>query len=88
MALTMLVAILLLAATTPAVSAAPQMAEAPANRAPAIRATARATATIRIMQAVRFGPGQMSGADGAVRRKAEVTDSSGHANPAELLEFQ
>lgn len=88
MALAMLGAILLLAASTSAVSAAPQAPELPGSRAPAMRATARATATIRILQAVRFGPGQLSGADGAVRRKAELTDASGHASPAELLEFQ
>lgn len=52
------------------------------------RVTASATATIRIVSGVRFGPNQMSGAAGADRRKARLADADGLLRPAELLEFQ
>ena len=52
------------------------------------RATAQATATIRIVSGVRFGPDKLAGAEGAARRKAVVTDADGLVRPAELLEFQ
>ena len=88
MPVAMLGAILLLAASASAVSAGPEATGQDAGRAPAIRATARATATIRILQAVRFGSDQLSGAEGATRRTTELTDASGRIASAELLEFQ
>jgi hypothetical protein len=50
--------------------------------------TARATASVRIVSGVRFGPGRSDEAPGASRRKALLTDSDGRQRPAELLEFQ
>ena len=60
----------------------------PPGKAGTQRVTAHATATIRIVSGVRFGPNQMSGATGADRRKVQLADANGLARPAELLEFQ
>lgn len=59
-----------------------------AETRPATRSTAHATATIRIVSGVRFGPDQLSGAEGADRRKSVLAGADGLVYPAELLEFQ
>jgi hypothetical protein len=51
-------------------------------------ATARATASVRIVSGVRFGHGRLADAPGAIRRPAMLTDREGRSRPAELLEFQ
>jgi hypothetical protein len=55
---------------------------------PAAGATARATASVRIFGAARFGPGRSEEAPGADRRKAQIIDQQGQPKPAILLEFQ
>jgi hypothetical protein len=68
---------------------------APANPAgspifrPSNAVSARATASIRIVSGVRFGPDHASDdAAGAIRRSARLIDRDGQAQSAELLEFQ
>jgi hypothetical protein len=78
--------ILLAASVSGTALASPAPAES--SPRPRISATAQATATIRVISGVRFGPGQLSGAAGATRRTAVLSDSDGLARPAELLEFQ
>jgi len=51
-------------------------------------ASARATASVRIVSGVRFGHGRSADAPGAIRRPARLTDRNGRSHPAELLEFQ
>jgi len=77
--------ILLLAASVSPIAPASSPAPRPVA---SYRATATATASIRIISGVRFGPGQISGAAGADRRKAQLADADGLIRPAELLEFQ
>lgn len=74
---------LLLASTPP-----PAPAAVPPRPVASRRATATATARIRIISAVKFGPSQLSGAAGADRRTARLTDADGMTRSAELLEFQ
>ena len=52
------------------------------------RATARATVSIRILNAASFGHGIASGTEGAQRRQSRLNDAAGVARNAELLEFQ
>ena len=80
--------VLLAALASPAPPAAGQVAGLSADVGRASRATAYATASIRIVSGVRFGPDQLSGASGADRRKAVLADADGVSHPAELLEFQ
>jgi hypothetical protein len=67
---------------------------APANPArssafrPVSGATARATASIRIISGVRFGSDYSGDAAGAIRRPARLVDRDGQSLSAELLEFQ
>lgn len=80
--------VLLAALASPLVPAMEQAAQPVAETRPVTRATAHATATIRIISGVRFGQNQLSGASGADRRRAVLTDADGLERPAELLEFQ
>ena len=80
--------VLLAAVVSPVPPATGQAAGTIADAGRASRATAYATASIRIVSGVRFGPEQLSGASGADRRKALLTDADGLTRPAELLEFQ
>jgi len=74
----MLGPVLLLAAlASPPTPAAEQAVQPIGEIRPATRATAHATATIRIISGVRFGPGQLSGASGADRRQAVLADADG-----------
>jgi len=78
--------LLLLAA---AFSAQSTSAERPmAKFVPAAGATARATASVRILSAARFGHGRSEEAPGAQRRNAQVADQQGQPHPAIFLEFQ
>jgi hypothetical protein len=80
--------VLLAASASPAPPAVSPAAGTVDNSRPAISATARATVSIRIVSGVRFGSGEVSGADGATRRKAVLADADGSLRPAEILEFQ
>ena len=51
-------------------------------------ASARASASIRIVSGVSVGPGHAHGVPGAARRSAVLTDRHGSSIPAILLEFQ
>ena len=51
-------------------------------------AAARATVSVRIVSAVRFGPGRGEQAAGATRRRVRLTEYDGAVTSAELLEFQ
>ena len=55
---------------------------------PAGGATARATASVRIVSGVSFGAGRSSEAPGASKRKVQLIDQEGQIRSAELLEFQ
>lgn len=79
---------LLAASVSPAPPAVSPAAEAVANNRATISATAHATVSIRIVSGVRFGADEVSGAEGAARRKAVLTGADGSAHPVELLEFQ
>ena len=59
-----------------------------AKFAPTSGATARATASVRIVSGVRFGAGQSVDAPGAILRPAALTDQHGQQQFAKLLEFQ
>ena len=80
--------VLLAALASPVTPVMEQAAQPIAGTRPAIRATAHATATVRIISGVRFGPNQLSGASGADRRRATLADADGLERPADLLEFQ
>jgi hypothetical protein len=78
--------LLLLAA---AHSAQPVPVERPATAfVPTAGATTRATASVRILVAAKFGPGQSEKVAGALRRKAQIADQKGQPQSAILLEFQ
>jgi hypothetical protein len=55
---------------------------------PVSGATARATASIRIVSGVKFGPDYSESVAGAIRRPARLIDRDGQSLSAELLEFQ
>jgi hypothetical protein len=82
----MVVPLLLLAAS---VASAQQPASAGAQPIGDFKATtsvtARATASVRILPAVRFGQSQQGKVDGGQRRKSAAPESG---LPLELLEFQ
>ena len=80
--------VLLAASVSPALPAGSPVAQRVDPAMPAVRARASATVSIRIVSGVRFGVDVVSGAEGAVRRKAEIAAADGSAYPAELLEFQ
>jgi len=70
-------------------AAQPLPADRPvAKFVPSASATARATASVRILAPARFGPGRSEDAPGADRRKTQITDQQGRPKPAILLEFQ
>ena len=51
-------------------------------------ATARATASIRVVSGVSFGPGRSAKMPGATQRSTRLTDGQGQLSPAIILEFQ
>jgi hypothetical protein len=55
---------------------------------PVSGASARATASIRIVSGVKFGPDHSETIAGAIRRPARLIDRDGQSLSAELLEFQ
>jgi hypothetical protein len=79
--------LLLAASVSPPAPAAPATPRVSQFR-PTGRATARATVSITVISGVRFGAEQVSGDEGAVRRKARIADADGVTRAAELLEFQ
>ena len=85
----MIGSLLFLAATY---SPAPRPAEPAkihmAKFAPTSGATARATASVRIVSGVRFGAGRSVDAAGAILRPTSLTDQDGQQRSAKLLEFQ
>ncbi|HET9335290.1 MAG TPA: hypothetical protein VFO12_02655 [Sphingomicrobium sp.] len=84
----MMVSPLLLLAASVSSPTAVQPAVARVAEARPLRATAHATATIRIISGARFGPSYVAPVAGADRRSARVTDADGTIRAAELLEFQ
>lgn len=82
----MLVSIALFMASAASDPAAAQ-AELPASSFPS-KASATATATIRVISGVRFGSAYPEGDRRGSRREAQLTDSAGNLHDAELLEFQ
>ena len=80
--------VLLAASVTPVAPAAVPAAQHISNYQPSNRATATATVSIRVISGVQFGANHQGMADGAERRKAQLTDADGIYRPAELLEFQ
>jgi len=74
--------LIFLAAANPAHSVA---APSPAPVAPA---TAQATARIRIISGVKFGPDYTQIPPNALRRSGRLIDYDGQIRSAELLEFQ
>ena len=79
---------LLAASAQPSDRPAPSAGNAASSFQPTSRATARATVSIRILNAASFGHGVASGTEGAERRKARLSDFAGNSRNAELLEFQ
>jgi hypothetical protein len=51
-------------------------------------ATARATVSVRIVSAVKFGEGRRADGPGSALRSGHLPDSAGQMRPAKLLEFQ
>ena len=51
-------------------------------------ATARATASIRVVSGVSFGPGRSANIPGAAQQSTRLTDGQGQPTPAIILEFQ
>ena len=80
--------VLLAASVSPASPALPPVRQSVANYRASSSATAHATVSITIISGVRFGAEQVSGAETATRRKAEITEPDGLVRLAELLEFQ
>ena len=60
----------------------------PAQFRPSGGATARATASARILSGIRFGPGQRANISGAGRRATRLIDETGQTKRLEILEFQ
>ena len=79
---------LIAASAQPSDRPSPPAAGAVSSFQPTNRATARATASIRILNAASFGHGIAAGTEGAQRRKAWLEDSAGNGRNAILLEFQ
>jgi hypothetical protein len=80
--------VLLAASASPATPATQPATDGIANFRPTSSATAHATVSIRIVSGVRFGSEEVTGAEGAVRRKAVLAEADGSVRSAELLEFQ
>lgn len=80
--------LLLAAANSPASHQAAPAPDRSARFAPSGSVTARATASVRIVSAVRFGEGRTEQAPGASLRAATLTDQSGQVHSAKLMEFQ
>ena len=79
---------LLAAMVSPDIRPTPPAPQRIAKFQPASGATARATASVRIVSAVRFGRGKSGEAPGAHRRRVQLADRDGLVTTAELLEFQ
>lgn len=62
--------------------------EARMTAARPVRATAHATATIRIVSGARFGARYLAPVAGAFRRNVRLSNADGTSHSAELLEFQ
>lgn len=88
--MTMMIGPLLLFAAT--YSPAPRPAEVAKIHAvkfvPTSSVTARASASVRIISGVRFGPGQSLDAPGAAVRASMLIDQDGQRRSANILEFQ
>jgi hypothetical protein len=80
--------VLLAALVSPPALALPPAEGRTSNSPPRIVATAQARVSITIISGVRFGPGYVSGAVGADRRKVTLAEADGLVRTAELLEFQ
>lgn len=78
----------LAAIASPDARPTPPAPSAMENFRPAAGATARATASIRIISGVSFGAGRPVDVAGAVQRSVRLEQSPGVFRPAELLEFQ
>jgi hypothetical protein len=76
----------LLAAASSSQSAA-MPARAPGFR-PTATASAHATARIRVISGVKFGPDFADGISDALRRSTRLIEYDGQVRSAELLEFQ
>ena len=64
------------------------IAAPPATFRPVGGASARATASIRIVSGVSFGPGRTRQVSGATQRSTTLSDGQGRSTPAIILEFQ
>ena len=80
--------ILLAAATSPVSEPASAGRDAIGGFKPTSSVSARATASVRIVAGVRFGPGQAKEHAGGQRRQTQLSDADGINRRAELLEFQ
>ncbi|WP_037498628.1 hypothetical protein [Sphingomonas jaspsi] len=75
-------------ALSAAIAAMPQTPPAVAGFQPTSSVSERATVTVRILHAARFGKSLDHRQDGAHRRSAKLADASGALRPAQLLEFE
>jgi hypothetical protein len=80
--------LLLAAMVSPEARPLPPAPERFAKFQPTSGATGRATASVRIVSAARFGPGKADGAAGGTRRAVRLIERDGTVRSAELLEFQ
>lgn len=82
------VLLLLAAMASPDVRPAPPAPQVMEKFRPVGGATARASASIRILSGVSFGHGRKVDAPGAYQRSARLEEAPGVFRPAQLLEFQ
>ena len=80
--------ILLAASVAPLSPTVPAGGGAVGGFRPSSAVTARATASVRIVSGVRFGPGKRVETAGGQRRQVQLSDVQGVTQDAELLEFQ
>ena len=87
---TMMSGVLLFLASlvAPDVRPLPPAPSAMQNFRPAAGATARATASIRIIAGVSFGEGRSADIPGAMQRSVRLEESPGVLRDAQILEFQ
>ena len=79
--------ILIAAIVSPTAAPMPPLAHAPSFHANS-SATARATASVRIVSGVSFGSGHPAKVSGAAIRATQVNDAEGLPRTAYLIEFQ
>jgi hypothetical protein len=85
----MMIAPLLLAAVIHSTGVPAEQPSASISKfAPVSGASARATASVRIVSGASFGPERSVSMPGALRRTAQISDPNGQLRSAELLEFQ